>query len=513
MFGGGTQLDVQLTTNKIPEGGTLAGTVRVGGGKKPLTITAVKVGLVSVKVESQEDSPMPKVELQTLLDNTIASNQELPPGSNQSFDFSFQVPTGVDPSSSFKVVASADIPKVKDPRAEAELTIVSPGSADADAGLFNKLKGTPTEDQILARFPGLMSTDEEVKRKAFHHLNLAAYDRDNDFINIADFVGQALGRGSARLRRNALQAWGNILNNRAQPGHIEALTQMASDPAVVEDRKLLQEVISVAAKFAEEGAEGLVQWFAQHPDPFVRSRMAMALSIDADETFQPRRSMLLTLANDPDPGVRAAAIGGLRHWRDDPALVQDLAHRATSDPSPDVQAACLSAISLAHHHGMAEIVFSVAQQLLGSPHVKVRKEVAHVAQYLPTDPRVVAMVQALLADPSADVRASMARLAGSLDDQPELRPLFVAACNDPDDEVKSAALSNIGHMVGFAEAIPLYRQRIAQEPTEAIYNAVYWGIANELDETGVLGLMQELCAAPFADVAQRARTKLAEARA
>ena len=97
---------------------------------------------------------MPKIEMQQLLDNTVVSNQDLPPASNNKFQFNFAVPTGTDPAGTYKVIATADIPGVKDPSADQDLKVISPNSAGANPGLFGGLfKGAPKEDEIFARFP------------------------------------------------------------------------------------------------------------------------------------------------------------------------------------------------------------------------------------------------------------------------------------------------------------------------------------------------------------------------
>jgi len=511
MFGGGTNLELRLDTEKIPEGGTLSGTVSLSGGKKPLELTSLKVRLVYVKVTKRDDSPLPSIDLQVLLDNTIVSNAKLPPGLLQKYDFSFKVPTGTDPDGEYRVMALADIPKVKDPSAEAKLKIISPDSAGAGRGIFSRLTGKSSEDEILAQFPGLMSTDEDEQCDALRDLTCAAYDRDNNYTSVAGHLGRMMNGGTAEVRAAALEAWGNVLNNRAKPEHIQALTTMAADPAVSSDRRLMHEVVAVTAKFAEEGAAQLVHWFAQHPNPEIRKEMADRLRFDADDAFMEKRNVLSHLVNDPDAGVRAAAVGGLSTHNDEAAMVQDFAQRSLSDPSPEVAAACLSALALAHHHGFGELVFSTFQQHLGNPHVKVRKELAESLHWLPTDPRLAGLVHALLNDASVEVRRSMAWQGINMSEHPELRELFMRACDDPDEEVAQDALKGMGRLLGFDHAAQFYRHRLAQKPTESTYWGVYYGICNDLEEPAARALMQELTRSHFADVASSARDSLESA--
>lgn len=510
MFGGGTKLELRLDTDKIPEGGTLSGSLSLSGGKKPLKLTALKVRLVYVKVEAQDDSPLPKIDMQVLLDNTVVANGDLPPGSLQKYDFSFKVPTGTDPDGEYRVMAVADIPKVKDPKAEAKLTVISPDSEGANQGIFSRLTGKPNEDEILAQFPGLMSADEDERSDALHDLTCAAYDDDNNFVNIADYLGRMMNEGSVEIRAAALEAWGNVLNNRAKPEHIQALSTMAADPTVSANLRLMREVVTVTAKFAEEGAAQLVHWFAQHTNPEIRKEMADRLRFDADDEFMEKRAVLTALVADPDPGVRASAVGGLSEYNDEAAMVNDFAQRSMSDPSPDVQAACLSALTLSHHHGFADLVFSTYQQHLQNQHVKVRKELAESCHWLPTDPRLATIVQALLSDGSPEVRRAMAWQGVNMSDHPELRELFMRACDDPDEEVAQNALKSMGRLLGWDTAVQFYRQRMAARPTESTYWGVYYGICYDLEEPPARALMQELARSQFAEIASSARDSLDE---
>ena len=511
MFGGGTKLELKLDTDKIPEGGTLSGTLSLSGGKKPLKLTALKVRLVYMKVEASDDSPIPDIDVQVLLDNTVVANGELPPGSLQKHDFSFKVPTGTDPDGDYRVIAVADIPKVKDPKAEAKLTVIAPDPSGANQGMFSRLTGKPKEDEILAQFPGLMSNDEEERSDALHDLTCASYDEDNNFVNIAPTLGRMMNEGSADVRAAALQAWGNVLNNRAEPQHIQALQNMAADPAISSNRQLMDEVIAVAAKFAEEGAAPLVKWFAQHENPDIRKEMADRIRFDADDDFLEKRAVLSAMVNDPDAGVRASAVGGLSEYNDEAAMVQDFAQRSLSDPSPEVQAACLSAMTLSHHNGFGDLVFSTFQQHLQNQHVKVRKEIAESCHWLPTDQRLAGIVHALLNDPSTEVRRAMAWQGCNMSEHPELGELFMRACDDPDEEVAQDALKGMGRLLGWDAGVQFYRQRLAQRPTEETAWGVYYGIYGDLDEEPALALMRELASSQFADVASSAREALEDA--
>ena len=109
---------------------------------------------------------------------------------------------------------------VKDPSADSEIKVISPQNAGASSGgLFGGLfKGKMKEEDIMARFPSLMSTKEDDLWQGLHDMLCAAYDADADFTNAAPFLAKKMGAGnSERIRMQALATWGNVLNNKATP--------------------------------------------------------------------------------------------------------------------------------------------------------------------------------------------------------------------------------------------------------------------------------------------------------
>jgi hypothetical protein len=117
-----------------------------------------------------------------------------------------------------------------------------------------------------------MSRDEDELCEGLSELQCAAYDPDKNYVNIQDLLAEKMKSGSDRVKQAALAAWGTVLNNRAKPEHIKALEAMAALPGLSSD--LMREVVTVAAKFAEEGAFPLVQRLASHADPSVRATYA-----------------------------------------------------------------------------------------------------------------------------------------------------------------------------------------------------------------------------------------------
>ncbi len=510
MFGGGTTLTLKLDTNMIPEGGTLAGKVTLSGGKKPLKLTALKVRLVYVKVSTVPGQSLPKIELQNLLDNTVISNQDLAPASLNEYAFSLPVPTGTDPKGTYKVIVSADIPGVKDPSADQELKVIAPNADGASSGMFGGLfRGKPSEEEILARFPPLMSTDEDKLWNGMHELMCAAYDADSNFTKIAPFLAKKMAPGNPeRIRAQALATWGNVLNNRATPDNVKALEAMANDSTLSQD--MMREVIRVAAQFAEEGAWPVVEKLSSHRDPWVREEMASRLYFDADRKLPQRKDKLVAMTMDADAAVRAAAYRAFADFNKERPLVDKAIAAAKSDPSPDVQKACISAITNAHFHGMKDLVLdtllSFAQT---STQSTVRKEIADCSHWLPVDPRTAKLVDALLQDKDIEVRRQMAWQACNMSEHPELRELFVrAAVSDADEEVRGNALGGVDRLMPLPEAVSFLKQRLAADPNEKTAWACFNVVKFQMEHAEARAFMSELQSVPFARVAQRAREEV-----
>lgn len=504
MFGGGTKLELKLDTAMIPEGGTLAGTVSLTGGKKPLKLTALKVRLVFVNVTTKPGQSMPTIDLQVLLDNTVIANQDLPPGQLKKFAFNFQVPKGTDPKGTYKVVATADIPSVKDPSAEADLKVVAAPQGRGGLG-----KKSPSQDDILGEFPGLMSADEESLSSAIYDLQLAAYDEDKNLTAIAGYLIEKMQASeSTSIKASALECWGTILNNRAKPEHIRMLESFAGTRDL--DSEVMEAVVEVAAKFAEEGAFPLVQKLCRHPDRDVRLQMARKLGFDADESLDGLKELLVSLTEDADPGVRKEVFGSFRRFTADAGLMQMVANRASTDPSPDVQQACLSSISLAHHDGQGDLVFATYTAHLRNPHSSVRKEIAENLHWLDADPRLTHIVQSLLRDGSQEVRRAIAWQSVNMGDHPELKDVYLAAATgDADEEVRGSALQGVDRFLPLPEAVAFLRQRLQQDPTEETYRGALRCMRDHAEDAAARTLLAELAKGPHLRVAESAREYLA----
>ena len=510
LFGGGTRLDLRLDMDKLPPGGTVAGTVTLAGGKKPLRLTQLKVELVCVRLTTKEGQVLPSVDLQVLTSNVLASDRELAPASLGKFEFRHKLPDDLKPDATYKVIASADIPGVKDPVADVALTIVR-----ADRGALGAIKSrlglSDSEDAVLGRYPGLTSRDEDELEAALSALQSDAYDRDHNLTSVHAYLLRLVEtHPSHAVRRAALSAWGTILDDRARPDHIRALEALAAGnlpPA------LMEEVVAIAAKFAEEGGLPLVQRLMKHPQPGVRKRLATCLYLDADRDLPGRRELILELCRDADAGVRAAAFSACASLTEDMAVMQLVATHAAQDPSPDVQKACISCLALAHHNGGTDLVFATyLEHAQRNPHAVVRQEVAESLHWLPADPRLTQLVAMLLQDGSPEVRRALAWQSCNMGDHPELRDLFLrAATDDPDEAVRADALRGVDKFMPLPEAVAFLRRRLAADRNEKAAWAALNAVEAHMPDPHARALLQELADGPIVAAAERAREILSGA--
>jgi HEAT repeat protein len=504
LFGGGTDLSVALHSTNVIAGGTVAGKLTVTGGKKPLTMTSLVVRVFYVHVTASADSPLPKVDLRQLVDITVVANQPLPPGKVQTYDFAVQLPDGLDPKGRYKVVASADIPGVKDPSADAELKIIAPGAKRG--GLLGKIFGASEQD-LLGRYPGLMSQDHDELFSALCELRSDVYGDDAaQLVGLAPFLLGLVKTGPTNLRDQALETWSTLLNNRTRPSDIDELNALAAEPLTRELRKALA---TAATKFADEGAGPLLARLARDSDPEIREQVAHALHTDADDGMPGRLELAVELTRDGDVAVRTAAAATLTVFSDDPQAMQLAVELAGNDPSPEVRAAAIGALGSAHYSGMLELVVSTYQAHITSPSSEVRKAIAGRLASLPADDRVGHLVHALLSDRSAEVRKSMAWQGCNMSDHPGLAPLFRhVAENDPDDSVRADGVYGMRGFLADDDCVVYARQRLAQDPSQRMAWTVL-SIANEhSQEASGRQLLTDLTRSPYADVASSARASL-----
>ncbi len=501
VFGGGTAITLTLDRPTGSPGGVVGGNVVLTGGKKPLKLTKLRAHLIYVSVESSNDGGLPKVDLRVIGEQVLAAGIDLAPGGTYPFSFRLTIPYDTLPSAhntSYKIQAVADIPTVKDPSAEADFKVVP---ADKD-----QHRSIPY-DQVVAQFPGLHAQDEETLCDALYKLFLECYSDGQKYMEVEPLLAHHMRTGTVRVRRQALQAWANLVDNRVQPQHLQSLYAVANTPGL--DQETFDEVIRAACKFAEEGAIGMVQQLARSADPHVRQRVAESLRFDAAKRFQGKRELLVGLVQDPESAaVRAAAIGALTDFMDDPQVVYGVANMIDRDPSPEVQAAGIAFLALAHHSGHGDLALSVYEKHAQNPSERVRKEVAEAIHWQPeaAAQRVWAIVQRLLQDPSEDVRRAMAFQFINMERFPQFLPLAQwCADNDPSEEVRREALRGLTRLMPVRQLVAYYQQKLASNPPTDVVFAVVSGLRDHNKDREVQQVLTRLGQHPDRDVANAAR--------
>ena len=504
MFGGGTGLAITLDTTTSSPGSVIGGKVLLTGGKKPLKLTELKVSLLFVKVQTKEGQALPDIDARVVASQVVAASGDIPPGSQQSFSFRITVPGDLPPSAhniSFNVVANADIPGVKDPSAKAELKIVEASK--------DKNHRIPL-NEIEARWPNLRSQNEDDLIEALRDFFLACYSDGAELMEGEQLIGWYVQNGAtAAIRKGALEAWANLVDNRVEPRHLQMLYAVANTPALDDDT--FEQVIIAATKFAEEGALNLVQQLAAHQNAEIREKVAANLRFNAASKFNGKRELLVQLAQDQVPAVRKAAVGALSDFNDDQQLMYWVANMSDQDPDPNVQAECLSTLGLVHYHGLGELALQVYEKHLASPNASVRSKIADQLGSQPEAAvqRVWGIAQRLAQDPDEEVRRTLAFQFCNMYKMPQLLPIAQQmAQQDPSVEVRREALGSMASLMQPAQAAQLYGQLFSQAKSEDEIWPLVRGLRNHSDNKDVKRVLSQIGQSPYEGVANAAREAL-----
>ncbi|MEO6420882.1 MAG: sporulation protein, partial [Polyangiaceae bacterium] len=221
MFGGGTRLELTLDTQTASPGSVIGGRIVLFGGQKPLTITECGVRLLFVSTKMRPGSSLPEIDARDVAKQIVAGGIALMPGSQQVYTFRLTVPDDLPPSGtgiSFTVLAFADIPGIKDPSSSIEIRVLE---ASKDKGRRIPL------DQVVSRFPNLRSQDEDSLCDALYEFFLACYSEGGELMEAEPLVSWHMQNGTVKVRRKALEAWANLVDNRVQPQHLQTLYAFA----------------------------------------------------------------------------------------------------------------------------------------------------------------------------------------------------------------------------------------------------------------------------------------------
>jgi HEAT repeat protein len=503
MFGGGTSINLTLDTPTASPGSVVSGRIDLGGGKKPLVVKELSVRFLYVRVESVPGETLPKIETRDLARLVVAAAEPLPPGLQKQFTFRLTVPRDLPPSAhnvSFSVIASADIPGVKDPTAKVDVKVLEASK--------DKTRRLPLQD-VLSRFPGLQSSDDVALQSALRDLHLACYSEAGELLEVEPLVSRLMFEKTGDVREKAISAWGNLVDKHTEPHHLQALYALANTPGL--DADAFGEVIVAATKLADDGALGLVQQLAVHTSATIREKVASNLRFNAADKFNGKRELVVQLAQDPAPEVRKAAVGTLSCFRDDQQLMYWVANLSDQDPSAEVRAACISTLALAHYHGMGDLALAVYEKHIPDPDAEVRVSIARSLGSQPPAAiqRLWGIAQSLAADPQEQVRRALAFEFNNMEKLPQLLPIAQhMAQNDVSADVRKDALSGMSALMPAQQAAAFYGQLMAQARSEQEMWPLLNGLRHHRENSDVKRLLSQIGQCPFPDVADAARDAL-----
>ncbi len=266
--------------------------------------------------------------------------------------------------------------------------------------------------------PYLYDSDPEVRRTALSVLS----ETTEEWAESAPIIARGLTDPDGSVRRTAIGLLTELVEVLVPGTEFDAALREAVAAA---DAEVRAAAIEALWRHRRTDAHELFGWFTD-ADPAVRLAVIGGLtSVDALEHLHtaaadavalvrigvakgiaavsdPRGSAtLVTLAADPDPLVRAAALTGLAHTGcgDEAAA---LAVAALIDPAWQVRQGAAVALAVAD----PDIAAPALVAAVTDPNLDVRKAaVRGLAERIAAHPEVVAALRTALEDPDADVRA------------------------------------------------------------------------------------------------------------
>lgn len=501
LFGGGAKMAVSLDVDRVPVGGILSGTATLKGAPKDCEASTVKVQLLYVHVEAQEDSPIPKIETKVLVDQVIANNVALAANGEESFPFTVSIAGGTEPTAhnvSYKVKVVADVAGMKDPAATMDLTVVE-GSGEGDA---------LTAEGLYARWPALRGTEVEPLKQALRDMRWK-HDEDegeNDLRVAEPILVKLLSHADTEVRMAAFETWANIVSGSLRTEHIARMKQVLE--GVQGAPRAMNTVISAMGPAMDMGAEQVVIPYLTHEDVDVRVAAVRTLSWGRGGTARARH--LFPCLKDVSAEVRAQAVSTLGNYKDDAEILAALVEIAGTDDSPEVLQNALGGLALCWTDGKADLVRPVYERARTHSDPKVRERYAHWIGWPARVDDVSEHIRALVRDPELRVAKTMSfEFNNLLRDKKQYTELCMETWKDEalPMEVRGNALGALPSGMAAANCVAFYKELVAGGADEAVQDAIVRGLKFE-DGPEYKALLQEFTESPFADVARRARSYL-----
>lgn len=505
LFGGGTKLELLLDEEKFPMGGTVSGKVILSGGKKTLQLKTLKTILTHIKTTKVEGQAIPKIDVNVLIDQTIASDQSLEPASQQEYSFNIVIPSLADTTGEFMITATADIPGVKDPTEGKKIKII--GGTQASTGFFGKLTGAGKEDALLAQYPGLISTDASVCEQALKNI-LSDMSKKTDFSSLIPLIAKKMGvEHSDDVRAKAIELWSELLKDKAGPDDIkllDSLCQAETFPKVVR-----WALLDAVARLAHRGSWYLVEQLVTHQDEKVRAAMVSSVCYKTLDTFPEKKTFVVQMAGSADPKVRAEAVGCLYMYSKEPEILAKLIQISKEDTEGLVQAKALEALARSQYHSNDAVLDIFLEHAKNNTNLLARVKIANVVSWFPTEERTSQIFALLVKDANVEVRRELADNFYDMQKHPEFFDGYLSlAKTDTDEKVRASIISGMKFIFPAQQAIAFVAERLPVDNTEAVCNAYVSLLGKFLDEPAARSLMTQLASSTHPTVARNASSAL-----
>ena len=504
-FGGGAKMAIKLDVERVPVGGILSGTATLKGAPKDCVADTVKVQLIYVNVETQEDSALPKIDTRILVDQVIANNVELPAESEKEFSFTVSIPGGTKPTahnSSYKVKVVSDIKGMKDPSATMDLKVFE-GEGGADApGL--------TAEGLYKRWPALRGTEKDPLLQALRDMRWK-HDKDepdND-LRVAEPILLKHIRGTDQeLSMAAFDTWTKVVSDNLRTEHLDVMREMA---ARVKDRpEDLASVLRDMGPTMDLGGDRVALEYIEHADTSVR--LAAIATLGWGQGNKKRAKLVFPCLKDPNAEIRAQALSTLSDYKDDPEIVDAIIALAMTDESPDVLDKAIGGLALCWTNKNVDKVRPVYERARTHESAKVRRSYVHWIGWPARVDDVTDHIRALLRDPDKEVAEGMAfEFNNLLRDNKQYTPLCKEAASDDSLPlgVRGNALGALPSGLPVEEVVAYYRKLVDNDAPEEIQDHIVRGLKFEAEKhDAYMQLLRDMTNSKYTAVAARARRYL-----
>ncbi|GBC82983.1 Bilin biosynthesis protein PecE [bacterium HR10] len=192
---------------------------------------------------------------------------------------------------------------------------------------------------------------------------------------------------------------------------------------------------------------------------------------EAQEGRADLKHEILKRLHDPNAARRRDALLMLGTFTDVP--LSPILHSATDDPDPGVRAAAIMALGHASHASNAQELIPTLLRALKDSHPLVRRAAAGVLGRV-RDPRAVRALQEAARDRDAAVRAAAVEALGEQGDQAALTTLL-ERLRDKDPFVRRQAARAIGRLRA-PTALAALLERLVREEDVDVKRAIAWAL-------------------------------------